>query len=148
MLEPVKPIIPDADEAELRRQCIEGTQAHRAALIAAGYLPADIQLEDHPALHLLASVILRPQRQKDKRDKVVLCDLAPYRRPFREWPLKCNEGAAGLEPRKGLITATERARRSEYSREHSHALARLTALDCVEEWIGAAWNEYRDPPPS
>ena len=37
--------------------------------------------EAHPALRLLASVFLRPQRQKDKRDKVVLSDLAIYRKP-------------------------------------------------------------------
>ena len=43
--------------------------------------------EAHPALRLLASVFLRPQRQQDKRDKVVLLDLAVLRKPWRDWPL-------------------------------------------------------------
>jgi hypothetical protein len=152
MLKPVKSIIPDADEAEadvaqLRRQCIEGSQRYRAALIAVGHLPATSLHEDHPALRLLAGLFFRPQRQKDKRDKVVLCDLAPYRKPFREWPLP-TWPERELKPRTDPITASERASRCEYSRDHSHALARLEALSRVEELIEAAWDEYRDPPPS
>jgi hypothetical protein len=133
------------DEIEgLRRQCIEGTQSYRAALIAAGHM-TDWPIEAHPALGLLASVILRQQRQQGKRDKVVLCDLAPYRKPWREWPL-CTGPERELEPRTDPVTANELAGRSEYLRDHSHALSRLEALSRVEELISAAWNEYSDPP--
>jgi hypothetical protein len=154
------------DEIEgLRRQCIEGTQSYRAALIAAYIAPdrpsqylrsvsRSLKLpwrtfiggqEEHPTPRLLANVFLRPQRQQGKRDKVVLSDLAPYRKPWREWPL-CTGPERELEPRTDPVTANELAVRSEYLRDHTHALSRLEALSRVEELISAAWNEYSDPP--
>jgi hypothetical protein len=136
------------DEIEgIRRRCIEGTQSYRAALIAAGYLPADRPHEAHPALRLLASVHLRPQRRQGKRDKVVLCDLAPYRRPWREWPLP-TWPERELEPRTDPVTARELANRHEGYLENSYALQRLQAMDRVEELVEAAWNEYRDSEPT
>jgi hypothetical protein len=102
--------------------------------------------EAHPTLRLLASVFLRPQRQKDKRDKVVLCDLALYRRPWREWPLPTSPERE-LEPRTDPVTGTELANKSEYYLDHSCALSRLQALSRIEELIEAAWDEYRDSVP-
>jgi hypothetical protein len=106
------------------------------------------QHEAHPALRLLANVFLRPQRQQGKRDKVVLADLAPYRKPWRDWPLFPTGHERALEPRTAPVTATERARQREYKRDHREALARLNALSNVEEWIDKAWSEYRDTPAS
>jgi hypothetical protein len=138
------------DEIEgLRRQCIEGTQRHRAALIAAGYLvEADRPHEDHPALRLLASVHLRPQRRHGKRDKVVLCDLAPYRKPFREWPLSYHQPAHELKPRTSPVTARELANRHKDYLDHSHALESMQALSRVEELFKEGWQEYRDSEPA
>jgi hypothetical protein len=136
------------DEIEgLRRQCIEGTQRHRAALIAAGYLEADRPHEDHPALRLLASVHLRPQRRQGKRDKVVLCDLAPYRRPWRAWPLP-TWPERELEPRTDPVTARELANRHKDYLDHSHALESMQALSRVEELFKEGWEEYRDSEPT
>jgi hypothetical protein len=137
-----------ADVAQLRRQCIVGTQSYRAALIAAGYIAADTdQHEAHPALRLLANVFFRPQRQQGKRDKVVLSDLAPYRRPFREWPLP-TWPERELEPRTTPVTATELANRHKHDLDYSDALSRFQALNRAEELIEESWDEYRDPPPS
>jgi hypothetical protein len=99
--------------------------------------------EAHPGLRLLASVLLRPQRQKDKRDKVVLSDLAVYRKPWRDWPLP-TWPERELEPRTDPVTATELANKSEYYLDHSCALYRLQALSRVEELIEESWDEYRD----
>jgi hypothetical protein len=173
MLTPVKPIIPQARAAAaawnaiLVSMAIWNRQFELALAASASFAlrtkvrakpeeeqEADIGMADgwhigqheaHPALRLLANVFLRPQRQQDKRDKVVLADLAPYRKPFKEWPLFTGPQRA-LEPRTAPITATERARQREYNRDHSDALSRLKALSRVEEWINASWKEYRDPP--
>jgi hypothetical protein len=137
------------DEIEgIRRQCIEGTQRHREALIAAGYLPADRPDEAHPALRLLASVHLRPQRRQGKRDKVVLCDLATKRKPWREWPLSYNQPAHELKPRTDPVTAKERANRHKDYLDYSDALSRLQALSRTEELIKESWGEYRDSEPT
>jgi hypothetical protein len=99
----------------------------------------------HPSLRLLARVIFRPQRQKGKGDKVVLSDLAVYRKPFREWPMPtCSQ----LQPRTAPVTAKERAKQREYNLEHLEALARHEALSRVEEVAKEGFDEYRDRVPT
>jgi hypothetical protein len=97
----------------------------------------------HPRLRLLAKVFFRPQRRKGKRDKIVLCDLAPYRAPWRDWPLP-TWPERELEPRKAPVTATELAKRSEDYLDHLQAISRFEALSRVEELIEESWDEYRD----
>jgi hypothetical protein len=132
----------------LRRQCIEGFLRHREALIAAGYLPPDRLHEDHPTLRLLANVFFRPQRRQGKRDKVVLCDLATKRKPFKGWPLKYNEPERKLEPRTDPVTARELANRHKDYLDHSHALESIQALSRVEELFKEGWEEYKDTAPT
>jgi hypothetical protein len=102
--------------------------------------------EAHPTLRLLASVFLRPQRQKDKRDKVVLSELAVYRKPWLDWPLP-TWSERELQPRTDPVTVTELANESEYYLDHSCAISRLQALSRVEELIEESWDEYRDSVP-
>jgi hypothetical protein len=131
------------DDEFFRHQCIEGTQRYRAALIAAGHM-ADWPIDhESRSLHLLASLFFRPQRRKGKRDKVVLSDLAIYRKPWREWPL-LTLPERELEPRTDPITATELANRRKDYLDHLDALSRLQALNRVEELIEDSWREYRD----